>query len=267
MRSEARRAFETEMAAGRRLIESGDLDEAFRRIERAHVLGQRYVVPHVRAHWRMLRIGLARRSIREIRGQVPRLVFGAIGSAVGVVPTGNTGGCNISMFARLPIDPELASLLAERRGMRVERSILLAGDAQRIVTEALTPKLLLHVAWPLLKFVPIEPSVFPLRWAEKRYVVGLRLFGVLPFGRQVINVSVSRRDDEHLEARDNGYGTLISKWDHRISIRRVEGGAEYTDRVEIRAGLLTPLVWAFAWLFYRHRQRRWRELVASGYAY
>ena len=46
-----------------------------------------------------------------------------------------------------------------------------------------------------------------------------------------------------------------------------DGRTRYTDSVEVRAGLLTPLVWAFATAFYRHRQRRWRRLVRRGFRY
>jgi len=38
-----------------------------------------------------------------------------------------------------------------------------------------------------------------------------------------------------------------------------------TDRVHIDAGMLTPLVAAFARLFYAHRQKRWRALAKNGF--
>lgn len=106
-------AFEAEMACANRLIKAGRLDHAFRHLERAHVLGQRHVVPHVRSHWTMLRIAIKHSSITEIHGQAVRIVIGAIGSAIGIVPIGNTGGTSISMFCRLPIEPELAQLLKD----------------------------------------------------------------------------------------------------------------------------------------------------------
>lgn len=54
-------------------------------------------------------------------GQVLRILLGAIGSAIGVVPVGNTGGTNISMFQRLPVSPELQAIIdgtssSDRRG-------------------------------------------------------------------------------------------------------------------------------------------------------
>lgn len=108
MKPDLKTLFEGEMARARSLYSQDKLGEAFSHLETAHVLGQRHVVPHVRSHWWMLRIGLRRRSIREVWGQAVRIVLGALGSAVGVVPTGNTGGTDISMFARLPVAPGLA---------------------------------------------------------------------------------------------------------------------------------------------------------------
>jgi hypothetical protein len=107
--------FSSELAQARRLLKSGSLDKAFEHLERAHVLGQRYIVPHVQTHWLMLRIGVRRRSAAEIFGQGVRIVLGALGSAISVVPTGNTGGTNISMFKRLPIDPELEKVFSEKQ--------------------------------------------------------------------------------------------------------------------------------------------------------
>lgn len=107
MKTDLAQVFEAEMATAYRLLKNGSLDEAFRHLERAHVIGQRYVMPHIRSHWMMLKVGLARRSPTEVWGQAMRILLGALGSAVGVVPTGNTGGTNISMFKRLPIEPEL----------------------------------------------------------------------------------------------------------------------------------------------------------------
>lgn len=111
MKAELKKAFESEMAAARNRYARGQLDQAYKHLEVAHVLGQRYVVPHIITHWGMLRIGLKRRSASEVVGQGVRIVLGAIGSAVGIVPTGNTGGTNINMFKRLPVDPAIKTLL------------------------------------------------------------------------------------------------------------------------------------------------------------
>lgn len=111
MKTELTAAFDAEMAAATDLYSKGRLAQAFRHFETAHILGQRYVVPHVVTHWWMLKIGVKRRSTSEVVGQAARIVLGALGSAVGVIPTGNTGGTNINMFKRLPIDPSIEKLV------------------------------------------------------------------------------------------------------------------------------------------------------------
>jgi hypothetical protein len=92
-------------------MRDGKLDEAFACLERAHVLGQNYVRPHVLTHSLMLRIAIRRREPLAVWGQAVRIVLGALGSAIGRVPTGNTGGTDVSMFRHMPIDPELSKIL------------------------------------------------------------------------------------------------------------------------------------------------------------
>ena len=111
MNTVLRRAFEQEIDLGRAFLSNGDLEHAFRHFERAHVLGQNHVGPHVKSHWLMLKLELRRGRFADAFGQVIRIVLGALGSAIGIVPTGNTGGTDISMFKRLPIAAELQSII------------------------------------------------------------------------------------------------------------------------------------------------------------
>jgi|SRR5438105_11234150 len=109
-----RKALEQEIALARDLMRQGKHDEAFRHLERAHVLGQEQVRPHVLSHWLMLSVEVHRREPIAALGQAARIVLGALGSALGSVPTGNTGGTNISIFKRMPIEPELLGIMQAR---------------------------------------------------------------------------------------------------------------------------------------------------------
>jgi hypothetical protein len=62
----------------------------------------------------MLKVGLRRRFVPEVFGQAFRTVVRAFSSAVGVVPVGDTGGTNVSMFKRLPIAPDMAYIRSEK---------------------------------------------------------------------------------------------------------------------------------------------------------
>jgi hypothetical protein len=65
----------------------------------------------VRSHLGMLRIGWRRRDSREVVGQLLRIPGAIVGSALGRVPRGNTGGSDVSAFQEMPIPPDLRALL------------------------------------------------------------------------------------------------------------------------------------------------------------
>jgi hypothetical protein len=106
-----RAAFDTEIALAKECLSRGELEAGFAHVERAHVIGQAFVGPHVRSHWLMLKVEFRRRRLVAAFGQAVRIVLGVLGSAVGVVPVGNTGGSNVSMFKRMPIEPELQRII------------------------------------------------------------------------------------------------------------------------------------------------------------
>jgi hypothetical protein len=111
MNSALRAAFDDELAGAEQLIAAGQLDAAFAHLETAHVLGQAFVLPHARSHWLMCRVEIRRGRPAAVVGQIVRILLGTVGSAIGIVPVGNTGGTDISMFKRLPVRPELQTII------------------------------------------------------------------------------------------------------------------------------------------------------------
>ncbi|MBB4661948.1 hypothetical protein [Conexibacter arvalis] len=64
------------------------------------------------------------------------------------------------------------------------------------------------------------------------------------------------------ELRTEEGGGPVRRWAHTLVFEpRGASACRYTDRVELDAGLLTPLVWCFAQLLFRWRQARWRALA------
>lgn len=82
--------YQREMEQADQALRRDDFEVAFRHLERAHVLAQRITGRHTFIHWRMLVAGLRRGDLREVVGQVPRIVASILFSRLWV-PRGNTG--------------------------------------------------------------------------------------------------------------------------------------------------------------------------------
>ncbi len=149
--------------------------------------------------------------------------------------------------------------------MRVRVSCTLPAPADLVWRHVQTSRLLRHISFPLIVFASREPGGFPETWPDGPHRVWMWSFGIIPLGPQTVDISRGQEGETHW-IRDNGSGFLVKTWDHRIEIAPA-GPAEtqYTDTVEIKAGLLTPFVWAFAQGFYRWRQHRWQALARGGF--
>ena len=150
--------------------------------------------------------------------------------------------------------------------MKVSRSTHIAIKPETVWAEVQTTGLLQHIAWPLVRFIPVDDAAFDRFRPAGRYEVKLRLFGMIPSGTQWIVSSLHEVDGTQWpkRLRDNGRSALISKWDHWITVTPdPNGGTLYSDEVEVSAGAMTPIIWVFAQIFYWHRQRRWQGLAKS----
>ena len=99
--------FRKELTLYREQYNANNLDQAWKHLERAHVIGQAYPYEHSYVHWKMLQFGFHIKSRNEIMGQIPRLLVGGVKSFVGTIPVGNTGGSNIPPLKPLPIEKDL----------------------------------------------------------------------------------------------------------------------------------------------------------------
>lgn len=100
-------------------------------------------------------------------------------------------------------------------------------------------------------------------WREGETVSGwVFLFGFLPFSRH--HLHIARIDDEHMTLSSQERGGLIRRWNHDIIVvAGSDSRCTYRDRIDIDAGVVTPVVVGYARWFYRTRQRRWRELART----
>ncbi len=104
--------FDKEIKLYHETFEAGELQVAWRHLERAHILGQAYPLEHSYAHWLMLKFGIRIKSSKEVMGQIPRLLVGGVKSFVGKIPVGNTGGANVPPLEPMEIPKDLEEILS-----------------------------------------------------------------------------------------------------------------------------------------------------------
>lgn len=104
-----------ELQKAEKAEQSGDANLAFMHLENAHVLGQESTYLHVRVHYSMLAWGVKQKSVREIWGQIIRIIGAAALTRVKGVPIGNTGGSNVSPIKPMPIKKEHAEVIAQAK--------------------------------------------------------------------------------------------------------------------------------------------------------
>ncbi len=126
MQAQTQQAFTQEMALARQAYQAKSYAVSFARLERAHILGQRYFYPHLITHAWMLRVGLRTRRWREVFGQLLRLLAVVPGFLFGWVPIGNTGGANVSALRPMPIPEDLKAAVPNQHARPERRARVLA---------------------------------------------------------------------------------------------------------------------------------------------
>lgn len=104
--------FRQELADSRTARRDGDGPRAWRHLERAHILGQMAVWPHVRVHLAMLWAAILDTDAREVGGQLIRILRAGPGSYAGTVPIGDTGRTR-STYPPPPVPDDLLAILSD----------------------------------------------------------------------------------------------------------------------------------------------------------
>lgn len=142
-------------------------------------------------------------------------------------------------------------------------STRLACTEAELWQKIIEPGSLQFVASPILSFVPVEGGALDGEWkVGLAYPLKLYFLKVIPLGRHTIQlVKIDKRTNTIVSQES---GLLARVWNHTIRFHEVRPGqVTYTDEIEIQAGGFTPLIWVFAQMFYRHRQRRWKVLLRN----
>lgn len=107
--------YQRELTEYRKAFANGHFQVSWRHLERAHILSQPYPYQHTAVHWKMFQFGIAQKDMKEVVGQIPRLLVGGVKSFVGHVPLGNTGGANVPPLKPMEIPEDLAAIINDTK--------------------------------------------------------------------------------------------------------------------------------------------------------
>lgn len=93
----------------------GNEANEFGHLENAHVIGQESTYWHVKVHFLILLWAVRNRQVKEIFGQLFRIVGAATKTVFGLIPQGNTGGAGVSPFKVMPIKPEHRDIISRAK--------------------------------------------------------------------------------------------------------------------------------------------------------
>lgn len=135
---------------------------------------------------------------------------------------------------------------------------------ERVWELAIMLETLQFIARPLLSFKPLDPLPGGVFRAGTCCRFSLRFLGFFPLGiHRILILSCDKREGL---IRSFEHGSLTRQWNHTIRMQPAQDGKTlYWDILEIEGVYgITWLITAFAWIFYKHRQRRWLRLLRKG---
>ncbi|WP_348727699.1 DUF3703 domain-containing protein [Rheinheimera texasensis] len=132
MSSTLQQTAQAQLQQAKQHYQAAEYPQAFVLLERAHLLGQRFLWLHLQTHWWMLKCGARQQVAAEVRGQLLRLLAVLPAYLLGWVPLGNTGGANVSALRPMPIPPEFRPLfprypVLRDMALRLVLALLLVG--------------------------------------------------------------------------------------------------------------------------------------------
>jgi len=138
---------------------------------------------------------------------------------------------------------------------------VLPANTERVWELAIRLKTLQYIARPLLSFKPLDPLPGAVYGASVSCRFSLRFLGFFPLGMH--RILILSCDKQEGMIRSFEHGSLARQWNHTIRLAPAKDGqTQYVDILEIEGAWgMTWLITAFAWLFYKHRQRRWVKLL------
>lgn len=142
----------------------------------------------------------------------------------------------------------------------VSISSVFPASPEQIWSQLVKVETLQYIAAPYASFRPVnsDESMTWQKGAVSRFY--LRIFGFISAGVHEIRVKEFNKTTYTIQTVESN--KTVPVWKHKIVLKPIDTLSTcYTDEVELYAGWLTCIVYLWSKMFYRHRQRKWLQLL------
>ena len=146
-----------------------------------------------------------------------------------------------------------------KNGLKIRISRILFNTSEKIWEKLINVETLIEICKPMARFKLISKEN-EVKWeTSKEYIFKLYIYGFIPFGKHKIFLEKVDKGNKIIQSKE--CNKIVSIWDHKIIMEQNgENTIEYTDEVDIYAGIITIFVALWAKMFYKHRQRKWEKI-------
>jgi hypothetical protein len=149
-----------------------------------------------------------------------------------------------------------------RNGIKITICSKLNNSINKIWDKILNIETLGEICKPLATFKIITKEKL-IKWElNTEYVFKLFIYGFIPFGTHKIILGTIDNEKNIIKSKE--HNNVVKIWNHKIIMEKEEERiTNYTDEVEIYAGILTLIIAIWGIIFYKHRQKKWKKIAKT----
>ncbi|MDR0684802.1 MAG: hypothetical protein LBF83_06710 [Spirochaetaceae bacterium] len=149
-----------------------------------------------------------------------------------------------------------------KNGIKIIICSELNNSINKIWDKILNIETLIKICKPMATFKITTKEKF-IKWKlNTEYVFKLFIYGFVPFGTHKIILETIDNEENIIKSKE--HNNVVKIWNHKITMEK-EGEliTNYTDEVEIYAGIFTLIIAIWGIIFYKHRQKKWKAIAKT----
>jgi hypothetical protein len=149
-----------------------------------------------------------------------------------------------------------------KKGIKITVCSKLNNSVSKIWEKILNIETLIKICKPMATFKIITKENFITWDLNTEYIFKLFIYGFIPLGNHKIILETIDTEKNIIKSKE--HNAIVKIWNHKITMEKYkEDITNYTDEVEIYAGIFTLFIALWSIIFYKHRQKKWKKIAGE----